>query len=350
MIRGGREIISNVVASQIHLHERYGGVVPELASRAHITSLAPVITDALAPLGGDWNAINAVACTYGPGLASALLTGVNAAKALAWSHGKPLVAVNHLEGHIYANWLVPVVNPAPDVAAPPAPHPEFPAVALVVSGGHTALVLLRDYGDYQLLGQTRDDAAGEAFDKAARIMGLGYPGGPRIQKLAPAAPLPNPFTVPRAWLGDSYDFSFSGVKTHVLHAVTRRIGPGAATTLLDADPTAAAQLAAAFQESVVDVLVTKTVQAAQEHGARCILLAGGVAANAVLRDTLRAQAAVPVLAPPLGLCTDNAAMIGAAAFYRYAAGLQTDWSLNVVPNLRLVPHTTPFRRGDEKRP
>jgi N6-L-threonylcarbamoyladenine synthase len=328
VIRGGRTIISNEVASQMHLHERYGGVVPEVASREHILSMAPVIEAALAPLEGRWEAVDAVACTYGPGLAGALLTGVNVAKGLAWAHGLPLVAVNHLEAHIYANWLVPQgTNPA-DHTDPP-----FPLVCLIVSGGHTALALLRDHGDYQLLGQTRDDAAGEAFDKAARIMGLGYPGGPRMERLARGVDTAG-LRVPRAWLGDSYDFSFSGVKTHVLHTVAEH---ESASNGGDGDEGFTARLAAAFQEAVVDVLVSKTVRAAEEYGARCVLLAGGVAANGALRETLIARSLVPVRYPPIRLCTDNAAMVGAAAYFRYDEGLQHDWSLSVKPNLKLIP-------------
>lgn len=327
IIRDGRTIISNEVASQMHLHERYGGVVPELASREHILSIAPVLEAAIAPLEGGWDAIDAIACTYGPGLAGALLTGVNVAKGLAWSRGLPLVAVNHLEAHIYANWLVPTgVDPA-DHSDPP-----FPLVCLIVSGGHTTLVLLRDHGDYQLLGQTRDDAAGEAFDKAARIMGLGYPGGPRVEKLATGVDTAG-MRVPRAWLGDSYDFSFSGVKTHILHAVADH-----AQQHPDGDdPAWTARLAAAFQEAVIDVLVTKTIRAAEAYGAKCILLAGGVAANRTLCNTLIERSPLPVRFPPIRLCTDNAAMVGATAFFRYEQGRQHDWSLGVKPNLKLVP-------------
>jgi N6-L-threonylcarbamoyladenine synthase len=343
VIRDGTTIVSNVVASQMHLHERYGGIVPELASREHITSLVPVLHEALAPLSGGWAAIDAIACTYGPGLPGALLAGVNAAKGLAWARSKPLVAVNHLEAHIYANWLDVKQSEVEDreqqrltdpALNSPASTPNFPLVCLIVSGGHTALVLLRAHGDYELLGQTRDDAAGEAFDKAARIMGLGYPGGPQIQRIA--ADVPQPATsVPRAWLGDSYDFSFSGVKTHVLHAVQRaRTSPG--EDLATTQPEFVRQLAAAFQASVVDVLVTKTIAAAERHGAQTVLLAGGVAANLALRDTLIARSPVPVRYPPIWLCTDNAAMVGAAAFFRYDQGVQQDWSLSVKPNLKLI--------------
>ena len=327
VIRGGRTIVSNEVASQMHLHERYGGVVPEVASREHVLSMVPVIEAALAPLPGGWKEVDAVACTYGPGLAGALLTGVNVAKGIAWAHGLPLVAVNHLEAHIYANWLIPAGTAAED-----HPDPPFPLVCLIVSGGHTALALLRDHGDYELLGQTRDDAAGEAFDKAARIMGLGYPGGPQVERIAAGVDTEG-MRVPRAWLGDSYDFSFSGVKTHVLHAVAEH---AAVTATVSQDDRFTPRLAAAFQEAVVDVLVTKTVRAAESFGARCVLLAGGVAANRPLRETLIARSPVPVHYPPIRLCTDNAAMVGAAAYFRYEQGLQHDWSLGVKPNLKLI--------------
>jgi N6-L-threonylcarbamoyladenine synthase len=308
-----------------------------------------VVEEALARLGGDWGQIHAVAATYGPGLAGALLTGLNAAKTIAWARDLPFVGVNHLEAHIYANWLgVGGSEIGEGKNSPPSP-PQFPLIALVVSGGHTLLALLEDHGAYRLLGQTRDDAAGEAFDKAARIMGLGFPGGPAIQRAAERAP--GGVTLPRAWLRDSYDFSFSGLKTAVLHQVQGRqareqgigVGSQAKKAPLPA-PTAhapssdkyMAQLAYAFQESVVDVLVTKTLDAARAYGATEILLAGGVAANARLREELARRAAVPVRCPALALCTDNAAMIGAAAFYRFEAGLQSGWDLDVQPNLKLA--------------
>lgn len=370
VVRGGREIVSNVVATQLDEHRRYGGIVPEVASRQHILALEPVIRQALAALPGGWGDIHAVAATYGPGLAGALLTGLNTAKAMAWMRELPFVGVNHIEAHIYANWLVPEGRGTRDEgreaehSATLAPQPaslnlpDFPLVALVVSGGHTMLVLLEGHGAYRLLGQTRDDAAGEAFDKAARIMGLGFPGGPAIQQAAAGAP--GGVTLPRAWLRDSYDFSFSGLKTAVLHQVQERqnretrVVPRtserkATQTERRSPPNAGipsagshvpdrfiAQLAFAFQESVVDVLTTKAVDAARAHGATAILVAGGVAANTRLRAELERRSPVPVRVPPISLCTDNAAMIAAAAFYRFADGRQDGWELDVRPNLKLA--------------
>src|SRR6266508_4286615 len=378
IVRGGQAIVANVIASQIDEHRRYGGIVPEVASRQHILAITPVVEEALAQLPGGWEQIHAVAATYGPGLAGALLTGLNTAKTIAWSRDLPFVGVNHIEAHIYANWLVSdegrktkdqssVILAMDPVAIDKGSSslvlgrsslvqpPEFPLIALVVSGGHTLLALLEGHGSYRLLGQTRDDAAGEAFDKAARIMGLGFPGGPAIQRAAEHAP--GGVTLPRAWLRDSYDFSFSGLKTAVLHQVQGRRerdakvpgirdqGPeaegGAAQSPTPGSRSAApdkyiAQLAFAFQESVVDVLVTKAVDAARAFEATEILLAGGVAANARLRRELARRAPVPVRCPPLALCTDNAAMIAAAAFYRFEAGRQSGWDLDIEPNLKLA--------------
>src|SRR6266540_2658771 len=366
IVRGGSAIVANIVASQIDIHRRYGGVVPEVASRQHILAIPTVVEEALAQLPGGWERVDAVAATYGPGLAGALMTGLNAAKTIAWARELPFVGVNHIEAHIYANWLIPesvVTRPlsvAEDGANQASDHgprttdyepPSFPLIALAVSGGHTLLALLEGHGSYKLLGQTRDDAAGEAFDKAARIMGLGFPGGPAIERAAEHAP--GGVTLPRAWLRDSYDFSFSGLKTAVLHQIQGRqnressVARSPSSVALSAkqrttdngQPTTdkyIAQLASAFQESVVDVLVTKACDAARAFGATEILLAGGVAANARLRDELARRAPVPVRCPPLSLCTDNAAMIAAAAFYRFEDGRQDGWDLDVQPNLKLA--------------
>jgi len=366
VVRGGRDLLANIVASQMELHQHYGGVVPEVAARQHIISLVPVIEEALSVLPRGWAEVDAVAATYGPGLSGALLTGLNAAKAIAWQQGRPFVGVNHLEAHIYANWLgIDDRQPTTDdsqsrnarerssVVGRRSSAPEFPLIALVVSGGHTLLALLRGHGQYELLGQTRDDAVGEAFDKVARILGLGYPGGPAIQRIAEG--VVGASTLPRAWLRDSFDFSFSGLKTAVLHKAQERhelaarlptaqakrkaqnaaqAGPKPEQPPLDAQ--FVGQLAHAFQESVVDVLATKAVAAAQRFGASEILLAGGVAANTRLRQELTRRASVPVRYPPLSLCTDNAAMVAAAAFYRFEAGVQSGWELDVAPGLRLA--------------
>lgn len=351
VVRGGREVLSNIVASQMDVHQRYGGVVPEVASRQHLLSLGPVVKAALAVVPEGWRGIDAVACTYGPGLSGALLTGLNMAKAMAWYHRLPFIGVNHLEAHVYANWL----------AHDDTPPPTFPLVALIVSGGHTLLMQMNAHHERILLGQTRDDAAGEAFDKVARMLKLGYPGGPAIERAAERGMGGSP--LPRAWLRDSYDFSFSGLKTAVLHKVQERehqeakvasgslrskrggvkgsssplpVGPqsssSTASSLASSLDRFTAQLAYAFQESVVDVLVTKTVQAANDVGAVEILLAGGVAANLRLRSEFVRRSPIPVRVPPIAFCTDNAAMVGAAAYYHYETGLQHGWDLDVQPN------------------
>src|SRR5579884_1775416 len=293
VIRDGRQILSNVVASQVDIHQAFGGVVPEVASRQHVLAIIPTIERALSQAGVTWDDLACVAPTRGPGLVGALLVGLNAGKGIAFARDLPLVGVNHLEGHIYANWLT-------------GARIELPAICLIVSGAHSDLVLMTDHLTYRMLGRTRDDAAGEAFDKVARLLGLGYPGGPAIQKLA-AQGDPTKLSLPRAWLGDSYDFSFSGLKTAVLRVV-EGIDGGAHEGLTRAD------VAASFQESVVDVLVTKTERAANEFGVRQVLLAGGVAANALLRSEMDRRVRRPVVYPPLALCTDNAAMIAAAGY------------------------------------
>jgi N6-L-threonylcarbamoyladenine synthase len=336
LIEGGRRIVSNVVASQVALHAPSGGIVPEVAARAHLRWIVPTLDEAWADAGVAWDDVEAVAVTYGPGLAGSLLVGINFAKALAWVHDKPLVAVNHLEGHVYAAWLL---DPGEDEAT--RPEPAFPLVALVVSGGHTFLAEMRDHLTYRLLGTTVDDAAGEAFDKVGRLLGLGYPGGPAIQKAAEGA-VRRDVVFPRAWMGDSYDLSFSGLKT----AARRVIADARAEEGLPAaDPFAAlsvattAELAWGFQDAVVDVIATKTARAAEEIGARSIVLGGGVASNRALRERLAHDAdalGLPLIVPRPGLCTDNGAMIGAAGARRFLAGERAALDLDARPSLPLA--------------
>jgi len=329
IIQDGRYILSNVVASQVDLHAQYGGVFPEVASRAHVETIVPVIEEALKTAHIGWDDLDAVAVTYGPGLAGSLLVGVNTAKGIALGRGLPLIGVNHIEGHVYAHWLETETEGAAD--------PEqlaFPLLVLIVSGGHTELVLMRDHRQYERLGATLDDAAGEAFDKVGRLLGLSYPGGPAIEEAARSGD-PTRFTFPRAWLEGSDDFSFSGLKTAVLRVVQKYQGPQSEQRTLWSPPVP--HLAAAFQEAVVDVLAEKTTQAAAARGATAILLSGGVSANQALRAEVSARAGViPVYYPPIPLCTDNAAMIGAAAYRRYLAGEQDGWDLDVVPGLKLL--------------
>ncbi len=339
VVEDGRRILSNVVASQIDLHRQYGGVFPEMASRQHILSIMPVIQQAMAEAELDWDDLDAIAVTYGPGLPGSLLVGVNTAKGLAYGRGLPLVGINHIEGHIYANWLIVGDSPQEIV---------FPSLALVVSGGHTELILMTDHGQYRRLGHTLDDAAGEAFDKVGRLLGLGFPGGPAIERAAQEG---NPFAfkLPRAWLKGTYDFSFSGLKTAVLRIVqkyedkvsssadstkNRRIAVSQPPSVIRRLPVA--DLAASFQASVIDVLVEKTAMAAEEHQARLIMLAGGVAANRLLRQQMAERSTLPVLYPPPALCTDNAAMIAGAGYFRYRVGHRSGWDLDIVSNLKLA--------------
>ena len=317
VVRDGRWIESNLIASQVELHRPFGGIVPEAASRAHLANIVPLLEETLADLERDGRAVDAVAVTRGPGLAGALLVGVNVAKAVSYARALPLLGLNHLEGHVYANWLVPP-------ALESLEEPRFPLICLIVSGAHSDLVLMRGHGDYVRLGRTRDDAAGEAFDKVARMLGLGFPGGPAIQRTAEAGD-PERFRLPRAWLPGTYDFSFSGLKTAALRLL-EDLGP---------EPPVA-DVAASFQAALVDVLAAKTAQAAKEYGAAQVALAGGVAANLPLRQTIQARVDVEVRLPPIALCTDNAAMIGAAAYYRLAAGDLSDLSLDARPNLPIA--------------
>ncbi len=318
IVRDGADIESNVIASQTDLHARYGGVMPEQASRAHLRAIIPALEEAFAQARADWDSIDAIAVTHGPGLAGALLVGVNVAKGLALVRQKPLLGINHLEGHVYANWL------RTDAAAA---EPTFPLVGLIVSGGHTDLVLADGHGQYRRLGRTRDDAAGEAFDKVARMVGLGFPGGPLIERAAMDGD-PTRFKFPRAWLEDgSWDFSFSGLKTAVLHEVQRLEREGELPV---------ADLAASFQAAVVDVLASKVVRAAHSFGASRIALGGGVAANRTLLRTVEERAQLAVMCPPPRLCTDNAAMIAAAAYFRFRNGERSNLALDVEPNLPIA--------------
>lgn len=335
IVEGSRRIVANVVASQVALHAASGGIVPEVAARAHLRWMVPVLEEARERAGlARWSDVDAVAVTEGPGLAGSLLVGITMAKTLAWSEGLPLVPVNHLEGHIYAAWLLD-----PDEAERPAPS--FPLVALVVSGGHTFLVEMQDHLRYRLLGQTVDDAAGEAFDKVGRLLGLPYPGGPAIMAAAAGATRRDR-RFPRAWLGETFDFSFSGLKTAARRAVGEALGRSPDDRALegaDLPPAEVAELAWAFQDSVVDVLATKTLRAAEESGAAGIVLGGGVAANGVLRERIAEGAArqgIPLVVPRPGLCTDNAAMIGAAAWHRAGAGDLADAALDARPSLKLA--------------
>jgi N6-L-threonylcarbamoyladenine synthase len=329
-------ILSNVISSQVDIHARYGGIVPEVASRQHLLSIAPIVRQAMEQAGVGWQSLTAVAVTVGPGLVGSLLVGANFAKAVAMAQDLPLVGINHLEAHIYANWLEEPQQPGGRTesetlrqgsisTADFAPAPGFPALCLIVSGGHTDLLLMKGHGEYVLLGKTRDDAAGEAFDKAARILELGYPGGPAIQEAAKRGmPVPS---LPRAWLKGTHDFSFSGLKTALAQMVQRERGSA------EFSPP---NLAASFQEAVVDVLVTKTVEAALQHGAVRILLAGGVAANGLLRARLREKSPVPVSCPRPLLCTDNAAMVAACGYYRFQSGSRGGLDLDVSASLSLT--------------
>ncbi|MCI0582006.1 MAG: tRNA (adenosine(37)-N6)-threonylcarbamoyltransferase complex transferase subunit TsaD [Chloroflexi bacterium] len=332
LVEGGSRIRSNVVASQVALHAPTGGIVPEVAARAHLRWILPVLDEAWRDAGAAWDDVGAVAVTRGPGLAGSLLVGINVAKTLAWVHEVPLVGVNHLEGHVYAAWLR-------DPGQEAGEEPRFPLVALVVSGGHTFLVEMTGHLAYRLLGQTVDDAAGEAFDKVGRLLGLDYPGGPAVQRAAQAASRRDA-SFPRAWLGDSYDFSFSGLKTAARRTVdAARADAGLREPDEPLPHALLAELAWGFQEAVVDVLATKTIRAARSIGARSIVVGGGVAANTALRARLAGEAeamGVPLIVPRPGLCTDNGAMIGAAGARRFEAGELAGLDLEATPSLPLA--------------
>jgi N6-L-threonylcarbamoyladenine synthase len=338
VVEDGSVLRSNVISSQVELHSKYGGVVPEVASRQHISDMLPALERALADSGLSLEQIDMVAVTYGPGLAGSLITGLNTAKALSFSLGVPLMGVNHLEGHIYASWLT---------EHDPAKEPGFPLACLVASGGHTDLILMEGHGVYKLVGRSRDDAAGEAFDKAARILGLGFPGGPEIQRVSHG--VAGGETLPRAWMKDTLDFSFSGVKSALLRmAQTKGIYQHETTS---ATPTTQAgstpesglghsgdlvrELASAFQESVVDVLTSKLLTMAKTYRCRGVILGGGVTANARLREEVAKRSSLPVMVPPPILCTDNGAMIAACAYYQYLRGEQFGLELDIDPGLPL---------------
>ena len=317
VVKNGRTVLSNVISSQIELHKLYGGVVPEIASRKHIEKINQVITEALEEANVTLNDLDAIAVTYGPGLVGALLVGVAEAKAISYAKNLPLVGVHHIEGHISANYIE---------------HPDLepPFACLVVSGGHTHLVVVKDYGKYEILGRTRDDAAGEAFDKVARAIGLGYPGGPKIDKLAKEG---NPLAIsfPKAKVADApYDFSFSGLKSAVLNYLNG--------CKMKKQPIVEADVAASFQKAVVDVLVEHSMWAIDEYGFDKFAIAGGVASNSALRMAMEEacrKKGIKFYHPSPIFCTDNAAMIGAAAYYEYLAGTRHGWDLNAVPNLKL---------------
>lgn len=322
VVENGRRILSTIVASQVEHHAPYGGVFPEVASRLHIETIYHVVSEAMAKAHAGLESIDAIAVTRGPGLAGSLVVGMNMAKGMAMGAGIPLLGINHLEAHLYSIWLVE------------EEPPEFPLLGLIVSGGHTELILMKDHLTYDRLGGTLDDAAGEAFDKVARLLGLAYPGGPAIQEAADGGD-PSAFPFPRAWLEGTWNFSFSGLKTAVLREV-RAIQPEIEAGV--EPPTAdlpIADLAASFQFAVVDVLVEKTLAAAEETGASQVLVAGGVSANRLLRATFQARARCPVRVPPIELCTDNAAMVAAAGHWRFLKGQRDALDIDVLPTWRL---------------
>ena len=317
VVKNGRCVLSNIISSQIAIHTLYGGVVPEIASRKHIEKINQVVEAALKEADVTLDDIDAIGVTYGPGLVGALLVGVAEAKAIAYAKKKPLVGVHHIEGHVSANYIE---------------HPDLepPFLCEIISGGHTHLVIVKDYGSFEILGRTRDDAAGEAFDKVARAIGLGYPGGPKIDKLAKEGN-PHAIDFPRAHMEDApYDFSFSGVKSAVLNHLNK--------CRMTGEPIVEADIAASFQQAVVDVLVDNAIRAAKDYHMDRLAIAGGVASNGALRAAMEAaceKEGIRFYRPSPIFCTDNAAMIGVAAYYEYRKGTRHGWDLNAVPNLKL---------------
>jgi N6-L-threonylcarbamoyladenine synthase len=313
VVENGTRILSNIVASQIEIHARYGGIVPEVASRQHLLSITSVIEMAISEAKTLWQDIDGIAVTFGPGLAGSLLVGVNIAKAIALGRNLPFTGVNHLEAHVYANWL----NKEDQLY--------LPSLCLIISGGHSDLVLMKGHGQFEKLGRTRDDAAGEALDKAARILGLGYPGGPAIEEAASRGKACLYF--PRAWLKGSYDFSFSGLKTALWHFCQKN--------KISANAPMVADVAASFQDAVIDVLVTKTINAVEELQVKQILVSGGVASNKFLTQRFLESSPVPVLIPPPYLCTDNAAMVAACGYYHFQNSNLSGYDLDAVPSLSI---------------
>ena len=334
VVEDGRVVLSNVIASQAAIHAQFGGIVPEVASRQHLLTIVPVVRQALDEAGLKLGELDGIAVTHGPGLAGSLLIGVNAAKGLALAEDLPFIGINHLEGHVYASWLEDT---------DPEQAPGFPLVCLIASGGHTDLILMEGHGVFTLIGRTRDDAAGEAFDKAARVLGLGFPGGPAIQRVSEAATgRADRFTRPH--IKDSLDFSFSGLKTAVRRRAEEK-GLYPPREGYTPDPAEVSEVAAAFQEAIVETMVRRTVEAAKRYGVKGVLMGGGVAANTLLRREMRDRSPVEVIVPSPRLCTDNGAMIGAAAYLHLRDGHLRDghlsddlgyqWGLDVVPNLML---------------
>ncbi len=334
VVKDGNTILSNVVASQIDLHAEYGGVFPELASRAHAETIGAVVEQAVRDAGTDFDQLDAIAVTRGPGLVGSLMVGANYAKGLALATDKPLLGINHLEGHVYSLWLTQPIR-----------EPEFPVLVLIVSGGHSEMLLMTGHSEYERLGGTLDDAAGEAFDKVGRLLELPYPGGPHIERAAQQGN-PRAFNFPRAMRNDdTLNFSFSGLKTAVMREVTVQPNSGAPRekkvekrSQLRSD-VSVADVAASFQAALVDTLVEKAARAADEYNVTEILMAGGVSANTYLRQQMRSRTERPVRYPPLNLCTDNGAMIAAAGYYRFEEGLRSDLGFDVVPMWRLSMNT-----------